>query len=246
MFAENVQGILTAFQPEIKSDPLLACLKQNSIMRPFLDVVLENTQAMKLNVCELESRSSDLYLHIMKYLADQPKLHLQVTVADTNLQEDDLVSQNVTPAAWDLSRDASGLGKFHLVVLNNVLHRQSDVLGALQKAAELVDEGGFLLVHEVTQNFPVFLALECLHKDLPLHLSDNGTTLGRYRSVETWHEVFTKSGLTVVMQTSDKFLSSLFLLRPTVSEVNFFGYLNVIFILLINKSTAVTRNIFDF
>lgn len=220
-FAENVRSLLATYQADLAADPLLSCLTEACTLRPFLDVVLENTLTFKLNVCEVQAGESSVYRHIVKQLADQPKLHVKVTAADTDLlQGEDFEALNVTPKEWDFSKEtAAELGKFHLVVLNNVLHRQPKVVDALHKAAELTEDGGFLLVQEVTHNFPVYLAMEALHKDVPLQASENGSAYGRYHSESAWKELFAAAGLEVVMQVSDNCLSSLFLLRRKVTEV---------------------------
>ena len=227
-FTENVRNLLATYQNDLAADPLLSCLMDVKTLRPFLDVVLENVLTFKLNVCELEASESSVYRHIVQQLADQPKLHVKVTAADSKLpQGEDFDSLDVTPKEWDFSREAAELGKFHLVVLNNVLHRQHSAAEAVAKAAQLVEDGGFLLVQEVTRNFPVYLAMEGLHKDLPLQASENGTAYGRYRSPSVWRELFSSAGLEVVMHTSDGYLSSLFLLRHKMTEVNMLFYLCV-------------------
>lgn len=221
-FTENVHNLLVTYQSDLTADPLLSCLTDVNTLRPFLDVVLENVLTFKLSVCELEAGESSFYRHIVQQLANQPKLHIKVTAVDLKLpQGEDFDSLNVTPKEWDFGRETAELGKFHLVVLNNVLHRQPNAADAVGKAAELIEDGGFLLVQEVTHNFPVYLAMEGLHKDLPLEASENGTAYGRYRSPSAWRELFSNAGLEVVMHTSDGCLSSLFLLRHKMAEVNF-------------------------
>nr|KAG5704186.1 hypothetical protein BaRGS_009716 [Batillaria attramentaria] len=219
-FTDNVLETLAAFRADLASDPLLSCLTDAPTLRPFLDVVLENMLTFNLKVCELDASNSNIYRHILNQLADQPKLNVKVTVADTTASDSaDFESLGVTQTVWDLSQEETLMGRFHLVVLNNVLHRQSDVVEAIKKAASLVEEGGFVLAQEVTQNFPIYLALEALHTDLPLKASENGTAFGRYRSVEGWQAVFTMAGMELVMHTTDNLMSSLFLLRRPATQV---------------------------
>lgn len=221
VFIDNVNQILKDFQKDLISDPLLSSLTDVHTLRPFLDVVLENTLTSKLSVCELEANSSAIYRHVIKQMADQPKLHIKTVVADATLPEgNDFDSLDITPTAWDFSKETTGLGKFHLVVLNNILHRQPNAVSALQKAIELVEDGGFLMVQEVTQNFPIFLMLESLHRELPVQDAENDTAYGCYRTAAAWNNLFGKTGLEVVMQASDDFLSSMFLLRRKVTEVS--------------------------
>ena len=221
-FPENVHNLLVFHQTDLSADPLLSSLSDVTALRPFLDVVLENALTLNLNVCELEAGDSGIYRHIVRQMADQPKLHVKVTAAGKQLPRgEDFDVLDVTPREWDFTKESSELGKFHLVVLNNVLHRQTRVSEALEKAAALMEVGGFLLVQEVTHNFPVFLTLEGLHKDLSLKASENGSVYGRYRSASAWQELFSSAGLEVVMTASDGCLSSLFLVRRRVTEVGF-------------------------
>ena len=92
------------------SNSLLSTLYTPSTLRPFLDVVLENVLTFKLNVCEMSSMLGEMYPHVIHQLADQPKLHVNVTVATTDVdkvQDQD----NVTAVNWDLeTASTSDLG----------------------------------------------------------------------------------------------------------------------------------------
>ncbi|XP_076458650.1 fatty acid synthase-like isoform X1 [Babylonia areolata] len=204
----------TLLADDLATDLLLTSLLEAGSLRPFLDVVLENSGTSSLSLCELQATDSSLYHRIAQHLADQPKLALKITAAAKSLPKgEDLDSLNVSPKEWDLTKESSELGQFQLVVLNNVLHQEVNVVQALVKASELMVEGGFLLVKEVTHNFPVYLALEGLHGPSPQHTSENGAVYGRYRTESAWCELFSRAGLQVVMTTSDNCLSSLFLVR---------------------------------
>ncbi|XP_076460136.1 fatty acid synthase-like [Babylonia areolata] len=204
----------TLLADDLATDLLLTSLLEAGSLRPFLGVVLENSLPFSLKVCELLSTDSPVYRHIAQLLASVPRLTLQITAAAKSLPKgEDLVSLNVSPKEWDLTKESSELGQFQLVVLNNILHQEVNVVQALVKASELMVEGGFLLVKEVTHNFPVYLALEGLHGPSPQHTSENGAVYGRYRTESAWRELFSRAGLQVVMTTSDNCLSSLFLVR---------------------------------
>ena len=220
-FRDNVDSLLAAYRSDLASDPLLSCLSDVATLRPFLDVVLENLMTTTLSVCELQASRSSMYHSIAQQLASHPKLRMKLTLADNKQpQGESIDGVTLTAKEWDLSREASELGQFHLVVLNNVLHHQSgSALQAVKKAAELMADGGFLLVQEVTHNFPVYLAMEGLHRHLPLQQSENGTVYGWYKTEASWQELFSNAGLQVVMQASDQYLSSMFLLRRPMSEV---------------------------
>lgn len=109
------------------------------------------------------------------------------------------------------------LGRYHLVVLSRVLLKQKvTAMEALRKAAELVEDGGFLLVQEATHNFPVHFALEALHKD---SAQENGHRAWGCLSHSQWEDAFREAGLEVVMHTTDGVLSSMYLLRHRCTQV---------------------------
>ena len=106
------------------------------------------------------------------------------------------------------------LFRFHLVILNNILHSQNDEIDSLKKSLELVDEGGFLLVKETTQNAALHLALEgCNGNSSALENGRNNL------SDEAWIKMFKDAGLELVMHTTASLMSSMFLLRKTFTQV---------------------------
>ncbi|KAL8612603.1 hypothetical protein ACOMHN_006589 [Nucella lapillus] len=222
---QKVAPLLSVCDPDLTSDLLLTSLLEPPTLRPFLDVVLENCPTFTLSVCQLETTPhSCVYRRMAQQTADHLNLQLKMTVAAPALPhpKDGDWGAEVTPREWGLARDSAGdLGQFHLVVLDNVLHAHPSPGLALTKASELVGKGGFLLVREVTHNFPVALAMEGGGP-----LEEGGAGRG-YRREGGWREVFHSVGLQVVMVASDACLASLFLLRPQVKGAGCGGVVGV-------------------
>ena len=219
----DVTDVFSVYREDLKTDKLLSHLSRDEVLRPFLDVVIENMIVSSLNMCELTADTTGIFQQAVHQFADYPRLQLHVTIAGAEASGSELGSMtDVVVKQWDFSKPSSDLGKFHLVVLNNVLHGQADVLETLNKASELVVDGGFLLVKEVTDNFHVYAAIDpLLRKDLDWKLSLTGESYRQCHTDSRWQQLFERAGLQLVMDTCDGCLFSLYLLRHKimVSEV---------------------------
>lgn len=79
-----------------------------------MDLVLENVLILKLNVCEIDGDSYSLLSpSIVQQLADQPKVHVNVTVAGANSATNIEEHPEFTAKKWDMhSGAASDLGRW--------------------------------------------------------------------------------------------------------------------------------------
>ncbi|ESO84944.1 hypothetical protein LOTGIDRAFT_235996 [Lottia gigantea] len=209
-FSENVNNILHAFQIELASDQLLNCLAQSRVLKPCLDIVLENMTTRKLKIVEIDASKSNLHHNIMGQLNTQPMVTLDYTTGETSQTDTtELESKGVKSVLFDFQKPS--MTDMSLVVANNVLHKQSSIADALTSITNCVCENGFILIKEITQNFPLALSLDALYRTLP-KVSDQ-RTCGLYLNDSDWIKEFEKLNLSLVCQKSDGFMSTLFLLR---------------------------------
>ena len=215
---ENVKNVVQSFRNELSTDMLLSRLSSEEILKPCVDIVLENLSTNKPSIFEAGAASSALYRKIIPFVTSHPLKMVNYTAADKNALDKDAKNLGVKSSQWDLSTAKSiPPGQVQLLVLKNVLHKQADVDQSLAMVSEMVSPEGFVLVEEVTQNFPVYLALEALSEKL----SDNSTPdvcrmCGCYLSEGSWVEVFTRHKYEIVYRKSDNLLSTMFLLRKII------------------------------
>ncbi|XP_041363356.1 fatty acid synthase-like [Gigantopelta aegis] len=213
-FSENVHNILEAFHPELESDQLLSYLSQPPVLKPCLDVVLENCMTKKLKVTELGARRGGLFKSIIPQMISQPLLQLDFAVLDDS-ESADFTSAGCKYIHWNKSDNVPAvIGHSHLVVMKNHLHEHSDIPSILQNISTSLPKTSFLLVQEVTHNFQIALMLEALGSDLPT--VGPGRSCACYLGEEQWVKLFEQSGFEIVCQKSDGVVSTLFLLRKRV------------------------------
>ncbi|RUS90834.1 hypothetical protein EGW08_001453, partial [Elysia chlorotica] len=212
--AESAHAVLHSHRSELASDCLLSSLSKEEILKPCVDIALENTNSNKVNIFEVNASKSALYRKIIPYLSGFGSRNVSYTAADKTPLDSDAKGLGVKASQWDPSSDSTPAGLSNLVILKNVLHKQADISKTLDTVSSMVTPDGFILVEEVTQAFPLYLALEALTQDLTANTSkDLCRMCGCYLSEKSWLDLFSSHEYEVVYKKSDKLLSTMFLLR---------------------------------
>ncbi len=201
---------------KLKNDLLLANLARPETLKPFLDVVLENSKSTnQLKIVELFTGAEiPVYAKVISLLNSQPHLgRLDYTVAGLNtdaLDSDELQSLDVKIVAHDVINNSTpappALSNANLIILNNILHKADDIPRLLKETASLLKPDGFILLTEPTTNFAIPLALQSLVQP------KNGVAVSFVEHQEILRNLEGAS-LGVVQQVSDGFLSSSYLCR---------------------------------
>ena len=213
-FTHNIHNILEAFRPELESDQLLAFLSQPPVLKPCLDVVLENCATLKPKVTELGAKQGGLYKYIIPQMISQPLLQVDYLALDDS-ESSDFSSTGVSYIHWNKSDGVPAVvGQSHLVVMKNHLHKHSDIPSILKNISTLLPKTSFILVQEVTHNFQIALTLDALSGDLPK--MDQNRSCACYLGEDQWVKLFEQSGFEIVCQKSDGVVSTLFLLRKRI------------------------------
>lgn len=213
-FGEKARAVLSSSQAELVSDCLLASLSKEEILKPCVDIVLENINSNKINVFEVGAKQSALYRTIIPFSRTYMK-SVAYTAADKTPLDSDAKSLGVKSSQWDPSTSNSiPAGQTHLLILKNVLHRQDNIEQTLDTVSNMVTPGGFILVQETTQAFPLQLTLEALSQNLPAGANkDMCRMCGCFLNEGSWLDLFSRYDFEVIYKKSDKLLSTMFLLR---------------------------------
>ena len=218
-FFANATNIRKTFQEKLKDDILLGNIFNPKILKPCLDVVLENSQSMtKIKIVELYTGNEfPLHSKVIPLLNSQPMLNIDYTVAGTNLNhlnQAEIEGLDVKTVAYDFLKSSvsppSQLNNADLIILNNVLHKKQDISELLQNLQSLLKSSGFLLVAEPTTNHAIPLMIEGIDSDL-----DEFTcrSLGPFFAKEDLKNQVSSNGLQVIREISDGLLSSMYLVR---------------------------------
>lgn len=217
----NILNIVDTYKQDLQSDQLLTYMLQAKCLKPTLDVVVENCTSTNLKVLEVDAVDGSMYQRVLGNLNLQPDLHIQYTAADGHadrISPDDVDSFGLHTLQWTPYQDlpVNEVDSYDLVVSNNVLHLQANIFKSLDNICKALKDGGFLIIHEVTQNCYLYSFLECLDKELPECEDISERSSGLYCTEEKWIDIFQKFGLDVVCKQSDGMLFTLFLLRKQV------------------------------
>ena len=190
-------------------DHFLDFSSKEEVLKPCLDLVLENTMAAKLKIVEVVAEQPKLYKKVISLLMSQPTVEVDFTCAlpkdaAANLDTEQLNGAGVKTASWDLEGAApKDLSSVHLLIASNILHTKPNISEVLSNLMATMNDDSFLLIEEKTHNFAWSHCLSALRDQEHTELYTE----------DQWKEFFKDVGLEIVAQKSDNLLSSVFLLR---------------------------------
>ena len=209
MFASEVNEIL---QEGCKDDVLFQGLLQGRHLKNALDVVWENTRALKLKLLEVGGLDGQLYTKAIHLLHSQPTTEIDYAIADVSKEKMDSASEeldalHIKSHVWDVtSTPTNGLTGADLVLVNGLTRLTSDLDTSLSNMNHALKEGGFLLLHDVTNS-----------------QSAGGINLLPFKvrsitSEEEYLSAFKANGFEVISIKRSGILTTLFLCRKVTPE----------------------------
>lgn len=211
-FRHNSTSILEAYRTKLGHDRLMTNLLQPRSLNPCLDLVLENNTTGSVRVLEFSSSEVDITDKVIQHYNTRPEYVSYVKVNGTATNKSTNGSPDVKHIQWDIEENApENLVDFDLLVANNYLHRQRNISKCLKTMSKCLKDDGFLVVHEVTSNHHLHLAVEGLSSELPVVAETRSVAC--YCNEEKWQEFFEKENFETILKKSDGLLSTMFLLR---------------------------------
>ncbi|XP_064637682.1 fatty acid synthase-like isoform X2 [Lineus longissimus] len=206
----NTANSLKDFHGKLKNDWLLGNMFKERLLKPCLDLVLENSAQTKLKVVEL-SQDGHICDKVIPLLNSQPLVTVDYVIACPDpevFSQEELQSYGAQSHAWSFNDTAdNGITKANLVIADDILRHQADVAGSLNRVTSIMKDDGFLLIHEYTENF---LLPTCLFN---LCGVANSVSSRMFCATKSWESQLESSGLEIVCQKSDGLLGTLFLCR---------------------------------
>ena len=208
-FENNVKNLLRGEDSDLSKDVLLGNLLDAQTLKPLLDVVMENSISQTMKFVEVEADVGGLYERVPALLQSQPKISMNYIATASNpksLDEERMSSLGVQKEQWAVEGTPPSLAEANLVLARNYLCNQENIASNLAVFADILQEGGFLLIKETTRNFVVSVGISLLG-------GCSGTQCKHFLSESQWEELLTEAGFTVIMRVSDGLLSTMFLCR---------------------------------
>lgn len=209
VFSNFDHEIQMSSSEEILNSISLMCNPQ--ILKPCLDIVMENMLSQSIKIVEMGARKSHMHHKITPLVSSQPMMSLSYISCDqpgANSGQD----EGLEVTDWDLGKDPpSNVKNVDVLVVKNFLCRQANISDTLKILSSALKENGFLLVEEVTRNFPAAFALDKVWEE-DLKQEDERSCFC-YCDELRWCKIFEKAGFNVIFKRSNG-MSTVFLIRP--------------------------------
>ncbi len=220
LFGADTSVGVTEWQEKVpdllKNDQLLSGLVKSDCLKSILEVILQNGSSTKVNAVQYDMNSQNVGIckSVISFGDLIPYVDINYCLAGPGVQgpveNTDTLLSRVSFINWELNginTAPSAIREADVLILDNVLSSTShDPTDFLSKAAQLVQDKGFILIQEPTHN----LALPFLMKVLSGRIHDGE---GRFCDVASWKNIFQNAGLKLVAEKSDGLLNTLFLCR---------------------------------
>ena len=207
-FSSNVQNILNS-NTTFASDVILSHI--HGVIKPTLDVALENSNTNNIKVCELNAATGQLFEKVISELDTQPMLKIDYTVSGQQIDKlnaNVIEENNIETVKWDMiSSKPAKLSQYDIVMCNYGLNEQENLPAFLTTCKGLMKDRGYFLFIEPTDRLDLVLGLNVLTQDSS-NLTDR--TKATFCSSEQWKKIVTTAGLEIVCQKSDG-VSTMFL-----------------------------------
>lgn len=201
------------------TDRLLTSLGGTHILKPCLDIILENTNESTVSFMEIDGMVSRTYLKAVPLLAYEPRWvwSYSISVKDASyINEAAIGLDGSSHVIWDFDSETPPPGRYCVVLIKNSLHKQRDVEDTLTRASNLLADGGFLVVEEITVASPISFLLPALENGV---VNDENKrkqrTYGFYKDEDLLH-FFANNGFELIYKKSNEVMSTTYLLRKQV------------------------------
>jgi fatty acid synthase len=197
----------------------LSYQERDRYLKNLLDMVVENCERNDIEVCEIGAGTGSVTSVAVPYLS---RFRVRYTVTDISagflpdLKNELKEYQPTTSyAAWDVTVPPveSEAGRYHLMIASNALHASCNLRRSLRNIALGLRDGGFLLLEELTEAYPIFLGVWGFIADTWRVEDPQDRTHGMLLSADSWVQLLAEEGFTLVAAKHTPGSSAIMLLR---------------------------------
>jgi fatty acid synthase len=227
---ENPEAILDDPMPVVVSFPeystvygddfSASLLLKNRYLGTLLEIVREASAASGvMRICEVGAGTGGLSINLARSLIDQRDRYLLTDISagffpklKTQLARYKGIIDFTT---WDVGRAAPPKmdGSFDLVVASNAVHAATNISQALKNIHRVLDERGFLILHEINRCAPLPLAIWGLLAELWDFDDPDYRSFSGFISDQQWRLQLDQAGFDPVAVKHDGAFISLYLYR---------------------------------
>jgi fatty acid synthase len=227
---ENPQAILDDPMPAIVSFPeygtvygddlAASLLLKDRYFGTLLEIVREASAVSGvMRICEVGAGTGGLSVNLARSLIDQRDRYFLTDISagffpklKTQLARYKGIMDFAT---WDVGRAAPAkmAGGFDLVVASNAVHAATNISQALENIHQVLDQRGFLILHEINQCAPLPLAIWGLLEELWDFDDPDSRSYSGFISDQHWRALLDQAGFDPVAVKHDGAFISLYLYR---------------------------------
>ena len=212
VFVLNARNLFDSRWRELKDDKLCSFLSQSKHLKSCVDIAIENCIGSKVRVADFES---DLYKRVSPLLNLHPLLEVDYCLLNGAADENEQKQCRVRNVVLN-DKTVSTVGQFNLVIAEDI-HLKADLKSSLVCLSSLVSPQGFLLLHEITQSFPLVSLLMAIGGKLDTINDLNIRSSGLLCDVACWTELLNDLNFDLVAEKSDGIVRSFLLFRKRCS-----------------------------
>lgn len=155
----------------LHSDKIVGNLLQAKYLKPMLSIVTENCSSSTLKVEEIAEHG---FKNIKRWLRNSiPALNIAYSVTTPEAFEGTREKNSLQHVDYRTTKKEKSQPKAHLIIANNMLRKQANIQNALAAIARRLEEGGFVLVNEVTTNFSIIAPIDELYENDPVVVTED-------------------------------------------------------------------------
>lgn len=197
----------------LNDDPLLALTQHQALVKPLIDIVLQNTAGHRGRLLSWRPIYIRQTKNIKKIFESNPMVTVETVLLGPNVDRLSEEAKKVSISAKVLRIDDRISGEKYGILYMESLRLEENPVEILQKCAEhLVTPTGFILISEIVSK-SAQIVVNCLEKS-------QFSTSPKFRTDSEWKKIFAVAGLNLVASRTDGLMFGLYLLRSPQPETS--------------------------
>ncbi|KFD52748.1 hypothetical protein M513_06404 [Trichuris suis] len=205
------------FIEHANSDILWNCSTMEDIVKPLLDVALENNSGHSDRIVMFEPWTTAFAELCSKLQVTHPLVKVAWTLVGPNVaqlkeadQQFDLYTTNMDEEEVNPPSDRVN---YDLAVLDRVLSKKKNIVAYLDKVKKFLRPDGFVFVNEFTANFALASLLTAIGGPGAGDPDDQSRYEGMFLKHDNWLKLFDQAGFSLMSYQKDDMMQTVYLIR---------------------------------
>lgn len=194
--------------PLLDNDPLWALPQHEAMLKPFLDIIVQNTAGHRGRIGFWRPNSVKPAKNLKKMTESNPMVTLDTVLLGPHVDRLSEEAQKSDLSTKVMSINEKLTDKLNLLCLDS-LRFEENPIECLQKLVQLTTDSGFILISEIVKNSQIADLVEKSMNFTP-----------KFRSDSEWKSIFSEAGLRLISSRTDGIMFGMYLLRQNQPQSN--------------------------